>query len=83
METTLTKTLKSTFALFCMLIVTFLATTDGVLGQTMTISPYKICLNQVGQSDNVQAIVPMTLESGYMYYDCNATLYIDNQVIAF
>lgn len=82
METTLSKTLKSTIALFCMLTVTFFATTDGVLGQTMTMSPYKICLNAVGNSDNFQAVVPMTLESDYMYSNCDATLYIGDQVIA-
>ena len=82
METTLTKTMKSAIALLLMLTVTFFSTTDGVFGQTMTMSPYKICLNAVGNSDNFQAVVPMTLESGYMYSNCDATLYVGDQAIA-
>ncbi len=82
MGTTLTKTTKYAIALLCMLTVTFFATTDGVLGQTMTMSPYKICLNAVGNSDNFQAVVPTTLESGYLYSGCEASLYIDGQFIA-
>lgn len=82
METTLTKTIKSGLTLLCALTVIFFSTTDGVLGQSMTMSPYKICLNANGQSDNFQAVIPMTLEPGYTYYGCEATLYIDGQFIA-
>jgi hypothetical protein len=82
MESTLTKTMKSAIAFFCMLTVTFFATTDGVLGQSMTMSPYKICLNSVGNSDNFQAVVPMHLEPGYRFSDCEATLYIGDYAIA-
>ncbi|UCG60973.1 MAG: hypothetical protein JSV52_11670 [Candidatus Zixiibacteriota bacterium] len=82
MESTLTKTIKFALTLLCALTVIFFSTTDGVLGQTMTMSPYKICLNTNGQFDNFQAVIPMTLESGYMFSSCEATLYIDGQFIA-
>ena len=82
MESTLTKTTRSALTLLVALTVIFFSTTDGVLGQSMTMSPYKICLNANGQSDNFQAVIPMTLEPGYTYYGCEATLYIDGQFIA-
>ncbi|UCE23665.1 MAG: hypothetical protein JSU74_10235 [Candidatus Zixiibacteriota bacterium] len=82
METTLTKTLKTTITLFCLLTVTFFATTDRALGQSMTICPFKIVLNALGKAETVQAVIPIGLQPGYMFSSCNATLWINNEVIA-
>lgn len=53
-----------------------------LFGQTMTMSPHKIVLNAVGASEDVQAIIGMTLPGGYTITDFDITLKFDDQVVA-
>ncbi|UCD64967.1 MAG: hypothetical protein JSW34_05930 [Candidatus Zixiibacteriota bacterium] len=82
MATTLTKTVKSATALFCILTITFFATADRALGQSMNICPFKIVLNATGKAESVQAVIPMSLEPGYTFSQCTATLSIGGETIA-
>ena len=75
-------TLKTLIALTSVICLTIFATPNITYAQTMTIAPFKIVLNQQGNTESVQAVVPMTLESGYLFSNCEATLYIGGVMIA-
>ncbi|MEW6413084.1 MAG: hypothetical protein AB1483_11555 [Candidatus Zixiibacteriota bacterium] len=75
-------TLKTLIALTSVICLTIFATPNITYAQTMTIAPFKIVLNQQGNTESVQAVVPMTLESGYLFSSCEATLYIGGVMIA-
>jgi hypothetical protein len=82
MNTTFAKITKSVLVLTFVLSLVFLSTADRACGQSMTLCPFKIVLNQQGNTESVQAVIPMTLDPGYMFSDCNATLSIGGVVIA-
>jgi hypothetical protein len=82
METTRTKTTKTAIAIFCILTLTLFAVPDRATAQSMTLCPYKIVLNALGNSETVQAVIPITLETGYMFSEAYATLSVGGEVIA-
>jgi len=43
-------------------------------GEVMTMSPHKISLNAVGQFDDVQAVIRMSMKSGYVLADYSVIL---------
>ncbi len=67
-------TLKTLIALTSVLCLTIFATPNVTHAQTMTIAPFKIVLNQQGNTESIQTVIPMLLESGYMFSSCTATL---------
>ena len=79
MNTTLTKTMKSVITLMCILSLTFFATTNNANSQTMTMAPHKIILNALGNSESIQAVVPMHLT---VFNGCEATLTVGGYTIA-
>jgi hypothetical protein len=48
----------------------------------MTMSPHKLVLNSVGSSEDVQAIIPMTITAGYTFTAGEATLRFDGIEVA-
>jgi len=82
METTHNWKLNTLIASILLLTLSIFVTPDSACGQTMSIAPFKIVLNQQGKTESIQAVIPMTLESGYMFSDCEATLYIGGVAIA-
>lgn len=82
METTLTKTTKSAIILTFVLSLFFITVADNAFGQTMSICPSKIVLNQQGNTESFQALVPTALQAGYVFSECSATLSIGGVFIA-
>ena len=52
------------------------------LAGAITISPHKLILNSQGNAEDVQAIVPMFITSGYMFTTGEATLEFDGIEVA-
>lgn len=82
METTRNWKLNSIIASILLLTLSIFVTPDSACGQTMTIAPFKIVLNQQGKTESIQAVIPISLEAGYMFSGCEATLYIGDVDIA-
>lgn len=56
--------------------------TAPALAAAMTMSPHKLVLNSVGSSEDVQAILPMTITAGYTFTAGEATLRFDGIEVA-
>jgi len=82
METTRNWKLNSLIASILLLTLSIFVIPDSACGQTMSIAPFKIVLNQQGKTESIQAVISMPLEAGYMFSDCEATLYIGGVEIA-
>ncbi len=82
METTRNWKLNTLIASILLLTLSIFVTPDIACGQTMTIAPFKLVLNQQGKAESVQAVIPILLESGFMFSGCEATLYIGGVAIA-
>ena len=60
----------------------FVALSGSALNaQTMTMSPHKIVINAVGQAEDLQAVINMSLAAGYRLTDYEVTLSLDDQEV--
>ena len=66
-----------------MLIVSFVTViTVFSLAGAISISPHKIVLNSQGNAEDVQAIIPITISSGYSFTEGEATLRFSGDEVA-
>jgi len=65
------------------LFVSFVALmTAPTSAMALTMSPHKLVLNSVGSSEDVQAIIPLTITAGYTFTAGEATLRFDGVEVA-
>lgn len=66
-------------SVWCLLLIAGLFVIPGyVLAETVNISPFKIILNADGNSEDIQARIPMVIAAGNSITDFEASLRIDN-----
>lgn len=66
-------------ALFVLCVALVTAPTSAT---AMTMSPHMLVLNSVGSSEDVQAIIPLVITSGYTFTSGEATLRFDGVEVA-